>query len=112
MIDAAAAVYRWSAPIPFAGLTAEQILTNFPAANKIAGAMVAQSGVSPISVVLTNAGNQPVVFAGANNWASLLDGGSYVSNVNTNKTGNSSFNACLNVGYNNTAASSITLGGS
>jgi hypothetical protein len=106
-------VYTWSAPIPFAGLSAEQILTNFPSTNKIAGAMVAQSGINPISVTLTNAGNRPVVFAGEGNWASLQGGASYALNVNTNKTGNSSFNSALNVGYNNNnnTAFNITLGG-
>ena len=39
-------VYLWSAPIPFAGLNAEQILTNFPATNKIAGAMVAKTAAA------------------------------------------------------------------
>ena len=61
--------YLWSAPIPFAGLTAEQILTNFPANNKIAGAMVAKNGGNPITVILTNANNQPVVFEGYGTWA-------------------------------------------
>jgi len=103
--------YLWSAPIPFAGFTAEQILTNFPATNKIAGAMRAQNGGNPITVILTNAASQPVVFAGAGNWASLSGGGSYLLNVSTNKTGNASFDSVLNLGYNNTAASTITLDG-
>jgi hypothetical protein len=105
-------VYLWSAPIPFAGLTAEQILTNFPAANKIAGAMVAQSGVNPVSVILTNAGNRPVVFARDGSWATLSGGVSYLPNVNTNKTGNAGFDSALNIGYNNnTGVNTITLGG-
>jgi len=109
--NAASAVYIWSAPIPFAGLTAEQILTNFPAANKIAGAMRAQNGGSPATVILTNAANRPVVFAGAGNWASLSGGTAYLSNVSTNKTGNASFDSTLSLGYNNNATHDITLGG-
>jgi hypothetical protein len=105
--------FIWSAPAPFAGLTAEQILTNFPANNKIAGAIVAQNGGNPISVILTNAGNRPVVFAGANNsWGSLSGGAAFISNVNTNNTRNNSFNSVLNLGYNNTAGlQNITLSG-
>jgi hypothetical protein len=103
--DATPALYLWSAPISFAGLTAEQILTNFPSANKIAGAMVAQNGGSPITVVLTNANNQPVVFAGAGNWASLSGGTLYSTGINTNKSGNTSFDSVLNRGYSGTAAS-------
>lgn len=109
--DASSALYIWSAPIPFGGLTAEQILTNFPSANKIAGAMVAQVGGNPISVVLTNAGNRTVVFAKDGNWASLSGGASYVANVNTNSTGNANFNSALNVGYNNNSNHSITMSG-
>ncbi len=102
--DASTALYIWSAPIPFAGLTAEQILTNFPAGDKIAGAMVAQNGGSPITVVLTNANNQPVVFAGAGNWASLSGGTLYSTGINTNKSGNSSFDSVLNRAYSGAAA--------
>jgi hypothetical protein len=102
--DATPALYIWSAPIPFAGLTAEQILTNFPATNKIAGAMVAQNGGSPITVVLTNANNQPVVFAGVGNWALLSGGSLYLTGVNTNKSGNTSFDSLLNRGYSGAAA--------
>ena len=102
--------FLWSAPIPFGGLTAEQILTNFPANNKIAGAMVAQNGGNPISVILTNAGNRSVVFAAANAWASLSGGAAYILNASTNNTGNSTFNSVLNRGYNNNAIHTITLG--
>ena len=103
--------YLWSAPISLASLTAEQILTNFPANDKIAGAMVAQNGGNPITVILTNANNQPVVFAGAGNWASLSGGAGYFTGASTNLTGNASFNTCLNDGYNDNAAHAITLSG-
>jgi hypothetical protein len=103
--------YLWSAPIPFAGLTAEQILTNFQANDKIAGAMVAKNGGDPITVILANANNQPVVFAGAGNWASLSGGAGYFTGANTNQTGNASFNTCLNDGYNDNATHTITLSG-
>ena len=105
--------YLWSAPTPFAGLTAEQILTNFPASDKIAGAMVAKNGGNPITVILTNANNQPVVFAGAGGWASLSGGTGYGTGANTNQTGNAGFNTCLNdFYYDSTAfAHAVTLSG-
>jgi hypothetical protein len=105
--------YLWSAPIPFAGLTAEQILTSFPANDKIAGAMVAKNGGAPITVILTNANNQPVVFAGAGNWASLSGGTGYSSGANANQTGNAGFNTCLNDFYYDSAVftHAITLSG-
>ena len=103
--------YIWSAPFPFAGLTAEQILTNFPSANKIAGAMVAKNGGDPITVILTNANNQPVVFAGAGAWASLSGGAGYFTGANTNLTGNANFDTCLNDGYYDNATHAITLNG-
>jgi hypothetical protein len=114
--DPTPALYIWSAPIPFARLSAEQILTNFPATNKIAGAMVAQNGGSPITVVLTNASNQPVVFAGVGNWASLSGGSLYVTGVNTNKSGNTIFDSVLNRAYSGAAAApnnfqTLKLGG-
>jgi len=110
-VNSATPVYTWSAPVPFAGLSAEQILTNFPSTNKIAGALAAQSGINPITVILTNAGNAPIVFAGDGNWASLSGGSSFLLNVNTNKTGNNRFNSALNVGYNGNPTHNITLGG-
>jgi hypothetical protein len=114
--DPAPALYIWSAPISFAGKTAEQILTNFPSANKIAGAMVAQNGGSPTTVVLTNANNRAVVFAAAGNWASLSGGTLYLTGINTNRSGNSSFDSVLNRGYSGAAASpnnfqTLALGG-
>jgi hypothetical protein len=93
--------YLWSAPIPFGGLNAEQILTNFPSANKIAGALVAKNGGNPITVILTNANNEPVVFAGAGAWATLSGGAGYFTGANTNQTGNANFNTCLNDAYDN-----------
>ena len=52
---------------------------------------------------MTNAGNQPIVFAGAGNWASLSGGAGYFTGANTNQTGNASFNTCLNDGYSDNA---------
>jgi hypothetical protein len=103
--------YLWSAPISFAGLDAEQILTNFPANDKIAGALVAKNGGDPITVILTNANNQPIVFAGAGVWASLSGGNGYGTGANTNLTGNADFNACLNDAYTNNATHTITMSG-
>jgi hypothetical protein len=103
--------YLWSAPIPFVGLNAEQILTNFPANNKIAGAMVAKNGGDPITVVLTNANHQSLVFAGAGNWASLAGGAGYGGGANTNQTGNAGFNTCLNDFYFDNATHTISMSG-
>jgi hypothetical protein len=108
-VNSGTPTYLWSAPISFAGLTAEQILTNFPAGNKIAGALVAKNLGRPITVTLTNAGSQPIVFAGAGNWAALSGGAGFLAGANTNLTGNSGFNACLNDGYNDNATHTITL---
>ena len=91
--------YLFSAPIPFAGLNAEQILTNFPSTNKIAGAMVAQNGGNGITVTLTNAGNQQIVFAGMGAWATVTGGNGWTTGANTNATGNTSFNNVLNAKY-------------
>jgi hypothetical protein len=110
-VNTGSPTYIWSAPIPFGGLNAEQILTNFPSTNKIAGALVAKNGGNPITVILTNANNQPVVFAGAGAWASLSGGAGYFTGANTNLTGNASFNTCLNDGYNDNATHAITMNG-
>src|ERR1019366_9546414 len=65
--------FTWASPVPFGGLNADQILTNLPASNKIAGAMLAQSGGSPITV--TPSSGSPIVFVPANaTWAGLAGG--------------------------------------
>jgi hypothetical protein len=89
----------WSAALPFTFLSAEQILTNFPSTNKIAGALVGQG--TAITVTLTNAGNQQIVFAprGATAWANVTGGAGQTTGANTNRTGNTPFNNCLNAKY-------------
>jgi hypothetical protein len=101
--------YSWSVLVPFAGLNADQILTNFPANDKIAGAMVAQNGGSPITV--TNSMGYPIVFAAAGNWASLSGGNGYGNGANTNQTGNANFNTCLDDIYYDNATHTLTLSG-
>ena len=93
--------YLWSAPIPFAGLNADQILTNFPG-TKVAGALVGKNGGNPI-VVTNSSTDSPIVFAGAGAWASLSGGAGYTTaaNINTNLTGNANFNTCLGDAYDN-----------
>ena len=102
--------YIWSAPIPFAGLNADQILTNFPATSKVAGALVAKNGGSPI-IVNNSSADSPIVFAGAGAWASLSGGAGYFTGANTNLTGNANFNSCLNDAYTNNATHAITMSG-
>jgi hypothetical protein len=108
-VNAGSPKYIWSAPIPFAGLNADQILTNFPG-TYIAGALVAQSGGSPITVANSSA-DSPIVFAGAGAWASLSGGVGYFTGANTNLTGNANFNSCLNDAYTNNATHAITMSG-
>ena len=91
--------YLWSAPIPFSGLNADQILTNFPG-TKVAGALVGKNGGSPI-IVTNSSADSPIVFAGAGAWASLSGGAGYFTGANTNTTGNANFNTCLNDAYDN-----------
>ena len=100
--------YLWGAPISFATLNADQILTNFPG-TYIAGALVAKNGGSPITVTNSSA-DSPIVFAVPGTWASLSGGAGYFAGVNTNQTGNANFNTCLNDAYiNNTPL--ITMSG-
>src|ERR1039457_1146279 len=101
--------YLWSAPIPFAGLNADQILTNFPG-TKVAGALVGKNGGMPI-VVTNSRTDSPIVFAGSGTWASLSGGAGYFTGANTNLTGNANFNTCLNDGYNDNAIHTITMNG-
>jgi hypothetical protein len=101
--------YLWSAPIPFSGLNADQILTNFPG-TKVAGALVGKNGGSPI-VVTNSSADSPIVFAGSGTWASLSGGAGYNNGFNTNLTGNANFNTCLNDGYNDNAIHTITMNG-
>ena len=100
--------YLWGAPISFATLNADQILTNF-SGTYIAGALVAKNGGSPITVTNSSA-DSPIVFAVPGTWASLSGGAGYFAGVNTNQTGNANFNTCLNDAYiNNTPL--ITMSG-
>jgi hypothetical protein len=103
--------YTWSAALPFAYLNAEQILTNFPSTNKIAGALVGQSGGNPITVTLTNAGNQQIVFAvrGATSWANVTGGAGQTTGANTNLTRNTPFNNCLNTKYYDGGVQTIVM---
>ena len=101
--------YLWSAPISFSTLNADQILTNFPG-TKVAGALVAKNGGSPI-VVTNSSTDSPIVFAGSGTWASLSGGAGYNNGFNTNLTGNANFNTCLNDGYNDNAIHTITMNG-
>ena len=54
-------LFLWQTPVPFSGLTANQILTPFPG-TYIAGAVVAQNGGNPITV--TDSGDSPSFRAG------------------------------------------------
>ena len=76
---------------------------------RLPGRLVAKNGGSPITVILTNANNQPIVFAGSGNWAALSGGAGFFTGANTNLTGNANFNTCLNDGYNDNATHTITL---
>ena len=102
--------YLWTSPVSFAGLTADQILTNFPG-TKLAGAMFAQNGGSPITV--TPSSGSHIVFAPANtSWASLSGGTGFNTGASTNSTGNTNFNNCLNAFYYDGATThTITLSG-
>ena len=61
--------------------------------------MVAQNGGNGITVTLTNAGNQQIVFAGMGAWATVTGGNGWGSGANTNATGNTAFNNVLNALY-------------
>jgi hypothetical protein len=89
----------WSAAYPISGLNAEQILANFPSANKVAGALV--GGTTQRSVTLTNAGNEVIVFArqGSTAWANVTGGTGSANGASTNRTGNSTFDTVLNTKY-------------
>jgi hypothetical protein len=100
-------IYSWSSPVSFAGLNANQILTNFPG-TVIVGAMFAQNGGSSITV--TPGSGPPIVFAPANtSWASLAGGNGYTTGASTNSTGNANFNSCLNAFYYDGGPHIITL---
>jgi hypothetical protein len=86
--------YLWSAAIPFGGLNADQILTNFPSTYKIAGAMVATNGGLPI-VVTTSRGN--ITFGPSGFSSATVSGANgYGAGANTNRTGDANFDTCLN----------------
>jgi hypothetical protein len=99
-------LFTWSAPIPFAGLNANQILTNFPG-TFVAGALVAQNGGTPITV--SNSSGSTIVFAGSGTWAGLSGGTGYSTGANTNLTGNTNFDNCLNRMYTDNATHTITF---
>jgi hypothetical protein len=94
--------YLWSAPVSFSGLNSDQILTNFPPANKIAGAMYATNGGAPLVVTTGTGGN---ITFGASTLSSITvtGGNGFGAGANTNQTGNANFNTCLNdFQYDNT----------
>ena len=100
-------IYSWSSPVSFAGLNANQILTNFPGTT-IVGAMFAQNGGSSITV--TPGSGSPIVFVPANtSWAGLTGGNGYTTGASTNSTGNANFNSCLNAFYYDNGPHIITL---
>ena len=100
-------VYSWGSPVCFAGLTAGQILTNFPG-TEIVGAMYAQNGGGSINV--TPGGGLSIVFAPANtSWTGLSGGNGYTTGASTNSTGNANFNSCLNAFYYDGGPHLITL---
>ena len=100
--------FNWSDPVNFSGLTADQILNGFPSSNKIAGAMLAQNGGSPITV--TPGSGSPIVFTPVGVWATISGGNGYATGANTNQTGNANFNNVLNAFYYDGATHAITLG--
>ncbi len=100
-------VYSWGTPVSFAGLNADQILTNFPG-TQIVGAMFAQNGGSSITV--TPSSGSTIVFAPANtSWAGLAGGAGYFTGAWTNTTGNTNFDSCLNAFYYDNGPHVITL---
>ena len=101
--------YSWGAPVAFAGLNANQILTNF-SGTTIAGAMFAQNGGNPVTV--TPASGSPIVFSPANtSWASLAGGTGYSTGAWSSTTANANFDNCLNAFYYDGATHTITLSG-
>jgi poly(hydroxyalkanoate) depolymerase family esterase len=101
--------FSWGSPVSFAGLNADQILTNFPG-TKIAGAVFAQNGGHPITV--TPSSGSPIVFAPANtSWASLAGGNGYTTGAWSYSTTNANFDSCLNAFYYDGAMHVITLSG-
>ena len=101
--------YLWTTAVPYGGLTADQILTNFPINNLLAGALVAKNGGNPILV--TNGNGNVIAFAGSGSWASVSGGTGFGTGANTNQTGNANFNTCLDsFTYDNTTHT-ITLSG-
>jgi hypothetical protein len=101
--------YSWGSPVPFAGLNANQILTNFPG-SPLAGAMFAENGGKPITV--TPGSGSPIVFAPANtSWASLAGGDGYNTGAWSGSTANANFNNCLNAFYFDGNTHTITMSG-
>jgi hypothetical protein len=112
-VMAGAVKYLWSLPMSFVGLNADQILTTFPN-TKIAGAMLTQNGVDPVTVTLSS--GSPIAFARPNTWATLaggtgFGGGAFPGTNVYTTTGNAQFNTCLNNFYSDGDARTITMNG-
>jgi hypothetical protein len=103
------AAYHWSNGIPFAGLTSDQILANFPVSYKLAGALVAKNAGNPILV--TNTSGSVIAFAGSGSWATVSGGTGFATGANTNQTGNANFNTCLDTFTYDNTTHTITLSG-
>ena len=101
--------WSWAAPVAFAGLNADQILTNFPG-TMIAGAMFAQNAGNPVTV--TPSSGSPIVFSPANtSWVGLAGGTGYSTGAWSSTTANANFDNCLNAFYYDGATHNITLTG-
>jgi hypothetical protein len=87
--------YLWSTAVPFGGLNADQILTNFPSNYKIAGAMYATNGGLPV-VVSTGTGQNITFGAAGLSFANVTNGNGWGVGANTNQTGNANFDNVLN----------------
>jgi hypothetical protein len=109
--------YLWSSLFPLYDITdhiishtAEQTLAGFPSTNKVAGALVAQNGGNGVTVTLTNAGNERIVFAAMNaGWANVTGGTGFATGASTNGTGNTPFNTCLNARYTDGGSQTVIM---
>jgi hypothetical protein len=109
--------YLWSSLFPLYDITdhiiphtAEQTLAGFPSTNKVAGALVAQNGGNGVTVTLTNAGNEQIVFAAMNaGWANVTGGTGWGTGASTNRTGNTPFNTCLNAKYTDGGSQTVIM---
>ena len=103
-LSAQAQKFTWSAPVPFAGLNADQILTNFPGTKLVNGLM---GNGGPTTVTLSSGAQ--IIFAAPNTWAGLAGGSGSTTGGSTNLTGNANFDACLNGFYYDNATHTITM---